>query len=247
MKKIVLTLLAAGCVFGVSAQSRIFNNPDNKGYLGVRASLDVTCPSKIKVTDKDDSMSISQSTFGSGAGFGVGVVYNFPLVANLYLEPGVGFYYNTMSIKKDYLDEELDELGIEYKNRSVRQWGMRIPVNFGYHFDFADNFNLAIFTGPVLNVGFSMDQYVKVKMGNLEVKSTGSLYKAEDKDEDDRFNRCNLDWRVGVGANFNNYFIAVSGDIALTNGYHVAKNNSKYYSTSYHQNLFQLTLGYNFK
>lgn len=165
----------------------------------------------------------------------------------LYLEPGVGFYYNTMSIKKDYLDEELDELGIEYKNRSVRQWGMRIPVNFGYHFDFADNFNLAIFTGPVLNVGFSMDQYVKVKMGNLEVKSTGSLYKAEEKDEDDRFNRCNLDWRVGVGANFNNYFIAVSGDIALTNGYHVAKNNSKYYSTSYHQNLFQLTLGYNFK
>ncbi len=250
MRKLFLSLLAVAGVLSASAQGRIFNNPDNKAYFGLRATLDVTSPGKFTVNDFDDHFSVSKSVFGSGAGLSVGGVYNIPIVANFYIEPGVSFYYNTMSIKTNDLDdvlEELEDLGGELVSHSVRQSGMRIPVAFGYHFDFTRDFNLAVYTGPVMNLGFSMDYYIKAKAHDIEVKDAGSMYKAEHPDRDDRYNRFNLDWRIGVGVNYKNFFGGLSGDIGATNAYKVAKDNKKYYSASYYQNVFQLTVGYNFK
>ncbi len=250
MKKILLSILAMTCAFGVSAQSRIFNNPNNKAYFGLRATLDVPTPCNFTVNDFDDHFSVSKKVFGAGAGFSVGGVYNVPIVANFYIEPGISFYYNAMSIKTDDVKdvlEELEEYGGELVCHSVRQSGMRIPVAFGYHFDFTRDFNLAVYMGPVINVGFSMDYYIKAKAHGIEVKEAGSMYKAEHPDKDDRFNRFNVDWRIGVGVNYKNFFGGLSGDIGMTNAYHVAKDNSRFYSASYHQNVFQLTVGYNFK
>ncbi len=250
MKKILVTLLAFASVINVFAQGRIFDNPDNKAYFGLRASLDVTSPGDFTVSDYEDNLSISRSIFGGGAGFSIGGIYNLPVVANFYIEPGLSIYYNTMSIKTGAMEdiiEDLEDAGGKLKCHSIRQSGMRIPVMFGYHFDFTKNFNIAVYTGPVLNIGFSMDYYVKAKAQGLEFKETGSMYKAEYKDKEDRFNRCNADWRIGVGVNYKNFFGALSGDLGMTNAYKVAKDNKRYYSATYHQNLFQLTVGYNFK
>lgn len=250
MKKFLVTLLAFAGVMSAFAQGRIFNNPDNKAYFGLRGTLDVSAPGDFSVSDYEDNLSISRKVFGAGAGFSVGGVYNVPVVANFYIEPGLSIYYNTMSIKSDAIDDILDDIheeGGRLVCRSVRRSGMRIPVMFGYHFDFTKDFNVAVYTGPVLNVGFSMDYYLKAKVGGVEIKETGSMYKAELPDEDDRFNRCNLDWRIGVGVNYKNFFGGLSGDLGMTNAYKVAKDNKRYYSASYHQNLFQLTVGYNFK
>lgn len=49
MKKILVSL--ALCLAGMTtfAQSTIFNNPDNKGYFGIRVGGEVVCPGDIKV------------------------------------------------------------------------------------------------------------------------------------------------------------------------------------------------------
>ena len=44
MKKALITGAITLTAFGVSAQSNVFDNPDNRPYLGVRLALDVTCP-----------------------------------------------------------------------------------------------------------------------------------------------------------------------------------------------------------
>ncbi len=250
MKKILLSLFVIAGVLSASAQGRIFNNPNNKPYFGLRATLDVPTPCNFNLNDYEDHYTLSKKVFDAGVGFSVGGVYNIPIVANFYIEPGLSFYYNAMPIKTDDIDDildELEEVGGELVCHSVRQSGMRIPVAFGYHFDFTRDFNVAVYMGPVINLGFSMDYYIKAKVKDVEVKETGSMYKAENPDDDDRFNRFNLDWRIGVGVNYKNFFGGLSGDIGMTNAYHVAKDNKRFYSASYHQNLFQLTVGYNFK
>ena len=72
MKKLIFGLaLAAFAVTGASAQ-RIVNNPDNKPFWGVRASLDVSCPTKA--TYKVGDNKASESIFKNGVGVSVGAV-----------------------------------------------------------------------------------------------------------------------------------------------------------------------------
>lgn len=249
MKKLFISLLALASAFGSYAQSSVFNNPSNKSYFGVRASLDMTMPGSLKIEDKDDKEVISTKPYGTGAGFGLGVIYNLPIVANLYFEPGIDFYYNTVSIKTgDNFDLDPEEDGLKYDNRSIRKFGMRVPLVFGYHFDFSDDVNLAVFTGPVLNVGFSADYYVKGSYEGYEFKETGSLYKVEDDDYDTSYNRFNLDWRIGAGVNFSKFYVGVSGDLGMLNNLKLGKKvNKDLWKETMHTNLFQVTLGYNFK
>ena len=94
MKKIVTSL--ALCLAGMTtfAQSTIFNNPDNKGYFGIRVGGEITCPGDIKVSH------VSLDVFKVGGGVEFGGIYNAPIVANLYVEPGLNLYYNAYSAKR---------------------------------------------------------------------------------------------------------------------------------------------------
>ena len=71
MKKFLLTFaLAAACTAGVSAQSYLLDNPANKGYFGIRASGEVSCPGKVGDDHK-------VSLFKNGGGFEVGSADDF--------------------------------------------------------------------------------------------------------------------------------------------------------------------------
>lgn len=245
MKKLILTAIALTTVLGVSAQNRVFNNPDNKAYLGVRLSLDMTVPQKAKLTLKEGGVSMTEKDkmFKTGAGVGAGVIYNIPVIANFYVEPGLDLYYNTKAFD-DILGE--DEAKIDMKNNSVRTFGMRIPIQLGYHFDFTDNISLAVYTGPVVNVGFSSDYYLTTKEVNgVSFHESGSMYKGDD--DEMKYNRAALDWRIGVGVNYKNLYFGLSGDLGMTNLIHNPKSTKDHYKYNYHQNLCQITLGYNFK
>lgn len=235
MKKILLFSALALSSFGAMAQKSVLDNPQNKAYLGARLSIDASIPGDVKYTM--GNASLSNDPFGTGGGLSIGAIYNVPVVANLFIEPGIDFYYHTNSINVgNFLDD--DESNSDFKNRSLRKFGMRIPVQIGYHFDFTPSTSLAIHTGPVLNVGFSNDYYLTTKeKHDIEFHDSGSMY--------DIMNRVNLSWRIGVGVNFlKNYYVGLSGDIGMLN---MMKNNLEAGKVKMHENGFQLTLGYNFK
>ena len=83
MKKFLLSVavMALGCVAAM-AQSTVFNNPDNKGYFGVRVGADITCPGSVSANN------VSVDLFKSGVGFEVGGVYNAPVVLQYLLDEG---------------------------------------------------------------------------------------------------------------------------------------------------------------
>ncbi|MDE7412969.1 MAG: outer membrane beta-barrel protein [Muribaculaceae bacterium] len=240
MNKICLLLLAATSTFSCFAQDKGMENANNKPYLGLRLSIDASIPTDLKTTE--GSLSTSSNIFGTGGGVALGAVYNIPIVANLFVEPGVDFYYHTNSINMGNYFQESDVFNTDFQNRSLRKFGMRIPVEIGYRYDFDSSISASIFTGPVLNIGFSNDYCVTTtELEGVKYHDSGSMYYSPLY----QMQRANFSWRFGVGVNFlKNYYVALSGDVGMLN---MIKNNSEHLKKSMHENGFQLTLGYNFK
>lgn len=215
-QKYLLSLLVAAVSAGSAcAQSSIFNSGDNKPYLGVRGSFEMSCPT-----------SNASGAFTNGAGFSLGGVYNIPLYANLYVEPGFNIFYNTWSAKN------LDIIGGVAEN-SFRNWGLAIPVMVGYHFDFTSDLNVAVFTGPELRVGLANNYHYSL----LDDKITGNfdLYK-----KDGVMHRVDCAWRIGAALNYEQIYLGISGGIGMVN----LKNNPS--NPSMYQNTVDVTIGYNF-
>ena len=231
-KSLLLGLAMLAGVSAVSAANPIVNNPDNKPYFGVRLNLESAIPGNVKYGN------ISEKAFDPGAGLSIGAVYNRPIVANFYVEPGLELYYNTTKFNLDGEDFQ----DAHWKAHSTRGFGMRIPVMLGYHFDFNKNVNLAVATGPVLKVGFSDDYYLttETRYGAdgeaYRDHLSGSMYK-------DDFNRVDCAWRFSVGVNFlKHYYAGFSGDVGMVNRIKHSNNGA----VKMYDNLFQLNLGYNF-
>ncbi len=249
MKKIFAMLLSIVSTLGVEAQS-VFNNPDNEGYWGVRASLDYTVPSKSRMSTPDGKISRVWRDFEPFPGLSIGAIYNFPLVANLYLEPGLSLYYNNMLISEEVIDNYIPPVyykEIKITDRTIRKTGMRMPVNIGYHFDFTPDVSMSVFTGPVLDLGFTMCYHVTVDDSIVPDVYSKSLYRSKSFPSDNYFNRFNLNWRAGVGVNYRKYEIAISWNQALTNSIHIVKENRVEYKGSFFENYLQLSFGCNFR
>lgn len=152
----------------------------------------------------------------------------------------MSYYYNATGFK----DVKIGDINIKeeaMEHASVRQMGLRVPVMFGYHFDFTPDVNLAIFTGPELEVGLSSDTY-------LTSKSVGALPKFHtapsnygDHAIGFKRNRVDCSWKFGVGFNFvKNYYVGIEGAVGLA-------DRAKGDNISFHENRVGVTLGYNFK
>lgn len=229
LKTIAAAVLLTAAATTANAQD-IFDSPDlNHPYFGVRLSYELSVPTDINYKTTDFG-SVNVNGFDAGSGFNLGAVYNIPVWRNLYVEPGVTLYYNTLKINKDYLGT-IVEGNYDFTSASVRQWGLRIPILVGYHFDFIPDLRLSFFTGPELDLGIKSRLHLGVDRFDASASTYG---------DDGEFNRCDIKWRIGVGATFkDHYYAAISGAPGLCD---LAKGSA----AKMRKNLFDITLGYNF-
>lgn len=90
MKRIIMAMLAIVVMTDLKAQENIVvNNPDNTPYWGIRVNYDYTIPGSVK------QGGVGIDLFKGGSGFSVGAIYNLPIIANLYFEPGISLFYDT--------------------------------------------------------------------------------------------------------------------------------------------------------
>lgn len=223
MKRFTISMVFACVAFlTMFAQNSIFNNPDNKGYFGIRVAGEVTCPGNFSANG------VGVSIYNNGGGIEFGGIYNAPVVANFYIEPGLKLYYDTYSMNDDLIDAMDDSSTI--KSVTNKKFGMRIPVMAGYHFDFTSDIKVSVFTGPELEIGFSAKE--KVKGYGIEVSN--SLY-----GDDAAFKRVDLLWGIGAGITYQHVYIGVTGKIGMLN---MLKDSD----LTFHENRVSFTLGYNF-
>lgn len=223
MKKFLIfaMLVAIGCC-SMAAQNDILNNPDNKPYFGIRVGGDITCPGKISAEN------VGVSVFSNGGGVEFGAIYNVPVVANFYIEPGLKLYYDTYSLKKDWRAAIEDDIVLN--SVSVKKFGMRIPVMAGYHFDFTEDIKVSVFTGPEFEIGFSGKEYVK----GHNIDTSGSVY-----GDDGGMSRLNVLWGIGAGVAYRHFYFGVNGALGMVN---MLKDSD----AKFHENRITFSVGYNF-
>lgn len=220
MKKLLISMLAAGTAMTASAQADLLENPDNHPYFGARVALDIS------------STADGNSYYSNGAGFSLGAIYNIPLYKNLYFEPGLSIFYDTFG-------EEImlnDPDGMPYSaDGSIRNFGFRIPLVAGYHFDFTDDMQVSVFTGPQVNISVAAKEHI--------------LGKSESIFGDRGFKHFDLQWALGVGFAWQKYYVSLSGGIGMTKvrDWKVRDTNGTVlYEDSFRRNNFRITIGYNF-
>lgn len=224
MKKFLIsTFLIAVTSFSMLAGDNVFNNPDNKAYFGVRVAGEITCPGDAT----QDNVGVA--VFKNGGGFEFGGIYNIPVVANFYIEPGLKFYYNTYSLRDEIINA-ITQGDVDIDGLTVKKFGFRIPVMAGYHFDLTDDIKLSVFTGPEIEVGLKAKETVKYK----GIKESDSLY-----GKDGAMNRADVLWGFGAGVSYRHFYFGVSGSMGMLNMF----SNS---DASFHENRCSFSVGYNF-
>lgn len=211
MKLFRSLLLIAATALAVSAsaqQSSFYTQPGEKSYWGLRAGLDISCPSNSQY-------------YNTGAGGHLGMVFNQPVAGNFYIEPGLMFYYDTWA-------PDSGGMVNSYEGDSYRQFGMRVPLMFGYHYPFNQFYDLTLFSGPMLDVGID---------NQLHDKNTGrnvSMYS-----DREGFNRVNCTWNVGVGFSAYDVYFNITGAFGMTN----MNKRSPY--VQWNMNTIMIGVGYN--
>ena len=220
MNKFIISLIALGGAMSASAQADLLDNPDNHAYFGARVALDIS------------STADGNSNYSNGAGFSIGAIYNIPLYKNLYFEPGLSIFYDTFG--EEFVDKYPDGTA-NLIDGSIRNFGFRIPLVAGYHFDFTDDMQFSVFTGPQINLSLTAKEHYP---GN-----SYSIF------GDQGFKHIDLQWALGVGFSWNQYYVSLSGGIGMTKARDWKSrdaNNAITAIDSFRRNNFSLTLGYNF-
>ena len=210
-----------------SAQSVVLNNPDNAPFWGIRVGYDHTFPCDWHLPTGD-----SFKMFKSGPGFSAGAVYNMPVVANMYFEPGVSVYFDTYNYY-DLIVSGSDGSELQH-DPSVSKFGFRIPLTVGYRFDVFENGGFNVFTGPQVDFGVTAKVNLDNKVGDTILDSFDtSLY-----DGKDGLRRFDLGWRFGAGVYVGRWSLELSGTLGMLD---LNKN-----AASFRENRLSVTLGYNF-
>ncbi len=236
----ILKLIVAGCAMcvcsdAVADTSYMFDNPENRTYFGARVGVDITTAAN------------GGGNYSSNTGFSAGAIYNIPLYKNLYFEPGLSFFYNTFGTSKwnsfvpeSSINPETGEgIDVYYQvNGSMRNFGFRVPLLIGYHFDFSDNVKVGVFTGPQVNMNLYAKYFVSELLGNDKdaLDHDCSLFGTEG------FKHLDFQWNLGIGVTYEKYYASINGAWGLS----TMKSSTLMLPRDLHRNLFTITLGYNF-
>lgn len=237
-------LLVSACAFATKAEpSYFFDNPDNSAHLGVRFGLDFT------------SAANGDAMYSSKVGFSLGAVYNIPLAMNFYFEPGVGVFYNPFgkTLVEYYntgtTNAEGQDILLPYQvDGSIRNFGFRIPLRVGYHFDFSPDLSIHVLTGPQIDLSL-MARYHR---NAVQLPPDGDTLKAEGQSifGTGGFHHVDLSWYIGVGMTYGKYYIDLGGSLGMTHMLSKSTITSGPYTVRFpsdiRRNIFTITLGYNF-
>lgn len=218
-------LLAALCASPLKAQETTDYAFDYPSW-GLRASLDLSCPGRWKINNPETKFDM----FGTGAGVNVGVTYYHPIGRGLFVQPGLGFFYDTMDADTPLAGFD-DIAPAETLDAWVGTWGLHIPLMAGYRIDLTPSSAIFLSTGPQLEIGFNAHLSADMPEGS---SLAGELY-------DTLLRRFDCQWKIEAGVALSyNYYIGASAAFGLVN---LSKHSTM---SSFHRNLVQVTFGYNF-
>lgn len=209
MKKFILGAFALLMTLGANAES----------YSRVQASYINDSYNGNKYTNNHDF---------STNGIGVSYVYGFGLSKSLPMFVEAGLQFNT-SINSETIAEEKYSVDILDKTYNIHEKGkqkftninLAIPVNFVWRFNVADMLTVA----PYAGINFRVNALGKVKysvdidtdlpkdldkeLDDARGSESMNVYSKKDMGNDGTWNRFQMGWQIGVGAEYKNIYLGV--------------------------------------
>ena len=176
MKKLfLLSLILMGCLISSAEEPE---RSDRCGRIGVSGTFDLNIPGAWSAKDKNSDMSY---------GGGLGAVYNYSWHSNWFVEGGITFGYDNIS---------LGSL-VGNSGEGIESWRISVPVSVGYAFPVNELMKLS----PMAGVNYQRSLH-------------SNLYgprKAHDYDRHDIFRKDNFMVGVGVRLGFDEFAVDILG------------------------------------
>lgn len=191
IRTIAILLLAV--MSAVGFQSRA------EGIWGAKASFDINCPGKIRVSD------VSVDCYRNGLGLSLGGVYTHYVTDGFFVEPSLSIFYDTYSHDQIILNEGATPIN----DPTIVKVGFRLPVVIGWTFDITDDFAISLFTGPELNYAFAGGYRFKDK-------SVKEVFEEPLFGKDGAQRRVSASWKGGIGFPFSDWRVDIEAAVGLT-------------------------------
>lgn len=210
MQRFLSSIIICICsVFALAAQDMegdyIIKNPNNRNFWGIRAGCEYTVPGQLYV----EGVGVKQ--YDPGYGIVLGGFYCQPIIANLYLDAGVSFFYDTYSYKNLYVSGA--DGTAEMINPEIRKNGFHFPVKIGYHLDFWEDADVRAAVGLQPSVGIGGE--LSINSSHLPlVDLDTNLYSLQGNHR-----RFDLGWIVSFGVRVQHWMITLSGTSGLLDIY----------------------------
>lgn len=175
--------------------------------LTVYAAYDYLMPTKVSFGKS------FKAKIGNTSAFSLGCAYKLNIKKGLSFLPGIELSFIRAWGNNDNIINN-DHTMVEDINTDGGHWGWftaSIPLQIGYDFKIKD-ITLRAYTGPVLECFIAEKRY-----GNLETDEVSSLVVSRNGEGYFKYNRVNLDWRIGIRAEIDRFSIGVAYTIGMTN------------------------------
>ena len=200
MKRLALILLICAATTMASAQD----------YFGVQLGFAQPIARLNTPTTKTSLFPTSYN------GFKVGLVYDATIVKGFGVSMGLNYTCgNHTSAWK-----QIGKLPYPQERSTGQYHQLEIPIDWQYKFEIAKRTWIILYTGPTLQCGLSLtsnkfetDNYGKIKDDVI----SSDFYLIEDKNM--ALKRINVTWGLGVGFQYDRYFLRGGYDFGLINPY----------------------------
>lgn len=204
MKRFALILFICATTAVVNAQD----------YLGVQFGF------AQPITRLNTPLAKTTLTPTSYNGFKVGLVYDATIIKGFGVSFGVNYTFAANST--DWVKKVTNQPADYPKVRSKGQYHqLEIPIEWQYKFEIAKETWVVLYTGPTLQCGLSLDEkwYLNTgKENGITMTQTENLYSVEEM-KDYALKRINVTWGLGVGFQYDRYFLRGGYDFGLINPY----------------------------
>ncbi len=179
-----------------------------EGYNRVAVSYDhtrINANKEMNLFDTDKSETVGLN------GFGLNYIHGFGIAKNMFIETGanVNFLFGGKTF------EESEDGWWDKNQTNFQNINLQVPVNYVYRFNITNGVSL----DPYVGLNFKLNLATKCKYkytssdadDNMETDWISCFDDGEDAmgGKDYTWNRFQMGWHVGVGCNYDNYYLGV--------------------------------------
>ena len=199
MKRLTLILFICAATTMASAQD----------YFGVQLGFAQPIARLNTPTTKTSLFSTSYN------GFKVGLVYDATIIKGFGVSMGLNYTFgNHTSAWK-----QVGTYPYPQERTTGQYHQLEIPIDWQYKFEIAKRTWIILYTGPTLQCGLDLtSKLYKTNNGKeITLEKDNSFYSEDMKDKE--LKRINVTWGLGVGFQYDRYFLRGGYDFGLINPY----------------------------